>query len=99
MADTDAGHYCEERQNWLRNILNQTSNNYKIYIFMHHNPLALAQEKSDAIGLQEKKAFKKILLNSKKNNQMFHGPPKKLRINSTYVTFADMQQVLSDGSK
>ena len=66
-ADTDAGHYCEERQKWLKNILNQTSNNYEIYIFMHHNPLALAQDKSDVIGLKEKNAFKKILLDSKKN--------------------------------
>tara|TARA_Y100001970_G_scaffold276073_1_gene378244 strand:- start:578 stop:1378 length:801 start_codon:yes stop_codon:yes gene_type:complete len=66
-ADADAGHYCEERQKWLKNILNETYNNYEIYIFMHHNPLALAQDKSDVIGLKEKNAFKKILLDSKKN--------------------------------
>ncbi len=67
LVNSHKGHYCNERQAWLKNILNKTSINKEVYIFMHHNPLALVKEESDGIGLQEKKEFKEILLNYNKN--------------------------------
>ena len=67
LADEDKGYYCEDRQAWLNKTLNQTSYDQDIYIFMHHNPLALVKEETDEIGLQQKEEFKKILLSSKKN--------------------------------
>jgi len=67
LANTHKGHYCEDRQRWLKNILSQTSDSHEIYIFMHHNPIALVQDQSDGIGLQQKDLFKNILLDSKKN--------------------------------
>ena len=67
LDDEDKGYYCEDRQAWLNKTLNQTSYDKDIYIFMHHNPLALVKEETDEIGLQQKEEFKKILLSSKKN--------------------------------
>ena len=67
LDDGDKGYYCEDRQAWLNKTLNQTSYDKDIYIFMHHNPLALVKEETDEIGLQQKEEFKKILLSSKKN--------------------------------
>ena len=65
LINTHQGHYCEERQEWLNNILSKT--NTDTYIFMHHNPLALVKEESDGIGLQQKKEFQQILT---KNNKI-----------------------------
>jgi len=65
LINTHQGHYCEERQEWLNNILGKT--NTDTYIFMHHNPLALVKEESDGIGLQQKKEFQQILT---KNNKI-----------------------------
>ena len=61
LAGTDEGHLCAQRQEWLINALKKEQQN-KIYLFMHHNPLALGQISSDAIGLIQKDEFKKILL-------------------------------------
>ena len=67
LINTHAGHYCDNRQVWLKKILSKTSGDQDIYIFMHHNPLALVREESDGIGLQQKEEFKKILLSNNKN--------------------------------
>ena len=61
LHETDAGHLCEKRQQWFQEILEKKQNN-KIYIFMHHNPLALGQINSDAIGLVQRNDIKRILL-------------------------------------
>ena len=61
LAGTDAGHLCEKRQQWLRETLEKEQDN-KIYIFMHHNPLALGHIKSDSIGLVQRDDLKSILL-------------------------------------
>ncbi len=58
LTNTHKGHYCEDRQRWLKNILSQTSDSHEIYIFTHHNPIALVQDQSDGIGLQQKDLFK-----------------------------------------
>ena len=67
LINTHVGHYCDNRQVWLNKILNETSADQDVYIFMHHNPLALVREESDGIGLKQKEEFKKILLNNNKN--------------------------------
>tara|TARA_B100000579_G_C22719726_1_gene798788 strand:- start:360 stop:1157 length:798 start_codon:yes stop_codon:yes gene_type:complete len=61
LSGTHAGHLCEKRQTWLIETLKKEQEN-KIYLFMHHNPLALGQIKSDALGLVQRNEFKKILL-------------------------------------
>lgn len=68
LSGTDSGCLCEKRQAWLVNILNKKKQN-KIYIFMHHNPLALGHLKSDSIGLVQKNEFKKILIKFQKSIQ------------------------------
>tara|TARA_B100000579_G_scaffold255201_1_gene210102 strand:- start:1531 stop:2328 length:798 start_codon:yes stop_codon:yes gene_type:complete len=62
LPNTDAGHLCNKRQQWLRDILEKEQKN-KIYIFMHHNPLAIGHINSDGIGLVQREDLKKILLN------------------------------------
>ena len=49
--NTDSGHYNKVRQEWLISELEKNNKN-EVYIFMHHNPLALGDEKSDKIGLK-----------------------------------------------
>ena len=61
LEGADAGHLCEKRQQWLKDTLEKEQNN-KIYIFMHHNPLAIGHINSDGIGLVQRKDLKKILL-------------------------------------
>ena len=74
LINTHAGHYCENRQEWLNKTLNQTSEDKKVYIFMHHNPLSLVKDESDGIGLQQKNEFKEILVhNNKKIKHIFFG--------------------------
>ena len=58
--NTDSGYLCKDRQEWLIGELEKKIKN-KIYIFMHHNPLSLADDRSDKIGLVQKDDFKKIL--------------------------------------
>ena len=68
LADTDAGHLCEKRQQWLKDSLKKEQNN-KIYIFMHHNPLAIGHNDSDDIGLVQREDLKKILLQYQRSIQ------------------------------
>ena len=60
LSGTDVGHLCNKRQDWLKEIL-ELKKNKKIYIFMHHNPLALGNTKTDEIGLVQKNELKNIL--------------------------------------
>ena len=46
LANTDAGHLCDKRQQWFKDTLDREQKN-KIYIFMHHNPLAIGHINSD----------------------------------------------------
>jgi len=64
-ADTDQGHFCNQRQKWLIDILKE-SDDKSVYLFMHHNPLPLTYLSNDQIGLQQRKEFKSILNNFKK---------------------------------
>ena len=74
LINTHAGHYCEDRQEWFTKILNETSEDKNIYVFMHHNPLALVKDESDGIGLKQKEEFKKIIFSNKeKIKHIFFG--------------------------
>jgi len=68
LSGTDMGHLCEKRQHWLTQTLEKEQSN-KIYLFMHHNPLALGDIKSDGIGLVQRDELKKILLKFQKSIQ------------------------------
>ena len=70
---THIGHYPLKRQEWLIDLLNSTDDNKEIYIFMHHNPLALVRDESDGIGLKHKKEFKEILISKKNIKHIFFG--------------------------
>ena len=62
------GHYCNKRMTWLENKLNVAqSQDIDVFIFMHHNPLATAEESSDYLGIQEKKELQSLLLKYSKN--------------------------------
>ncbi len=62
------GHYCNKRMTWLENKLNVAqSQDMNVFIFMHHNPLATAEESSDYLGIQEKKELQSLLLKYSKN--------------------------------
>ena len=65
LPGTDQGHFCEKRQNWLIKNLENNNKNKKVYLFMHHNPLPLADENSDQIGLQQREEFKNIIFKHK----------------------------------
>ena len=63
--ETDQGHYCNKRQDWLNSILGSSKDKW-VYIFMHHNPLPLGELSSDEIGLNQRKEFKLIINKYKK---------------------------------
>ena len=61
LPKTHQGHYCKKRMNWLKNKLNIAKLEKKdVYLFMHHNPIAMAEEKGDYLGIQQKKELKKL---------------------------------------
>ena len=42
LSNTHQGHFCNNRQSWLINTLeNASDNNKQVYLFMHHNPCLL----------------------------------------------------------
>jgi len=61
LEGTDAGHLCNKRLQWLKDTLEKEHKN-KIYIFMHHNPLATGHIESDDLGLVQREDLKHILL-------------------------------------
>ena len=65
LPGTPQGHFCKKRQSWLIDNLENNNKNKKIYLFMHHNPLPLANINSDEIGLQQKEEFKNIIVKNK----------------------------------
>ena len=62
LAKTHQGHYCKKRMTWLENKLNLAKSEQKdIYLFMHHNPIAMAEEEGDYLGIQQKKELNKLI--------------------------------------
>jgi len=58
---THQGHYCEKRMIWLNNKLNLAKSEKKdVYLFMHHNPIAMVKEEADYLGIQQKKDLNKL---------------------------------------
>ena len=63
-ANSHAGHYCEKRQLWLQEKLEESlEKKQHVYIFMHHNPFPLVQLESDLIGLVDRDQFRSIISN------------------------------------
>jgi Icc protein len=59
---THAGHYCARRQAWLRNTLETARLAAKpVWLFMHHNPIAVHVANADEIGLVQEAEFHAIL--------------------------------------
>ena len=62
LEKTHRGHYCEKRMIWLENKLNLAKKERRdIYLFMHHNPIAMVEEEADYLGIQQKKYLNKLL--------------------------------------
>ena len=50
-AGTHAGHFGEDRQAWLHDVLETHGTQEDVYIFMHHNPVPVGLPSTDMIGL------------------------------------------------
>ena len=62
LSKTHQGHYCKQRMTWLENKLNLAKSEKKdIYLFMHHNPIAMAEEGGDYLGIQQKEELNKLI--------------------------------------
>lgn len=59
---THAGHYCVQRQAWLRQTLEVAEQDEKpVWLFMHHNPLPVQVANADLIGIVQEAALQEIL--------------------------------------
>ena len=56
---SDTGYYCEERQEWLKSVLSETSS--PVMLFMHHPPFAIGLPDMDESRLADADAFWNIL--------------------------------------
>lgn len=59
-AGTHAGHFCEDRQDWLRDQL-KAAGDEPCFLFMHHHPVPVHVASMDTIGLMDGPAFGEIL--------------------------------------
>ena len=61
LEKTHQGHYCEKRMIWLEDRLKLAEKEKKdVYLFMHHNPIAMVEEESDYLGIQQKKVLNRL---------------------------------------
>ena len=59
---THAGHYGEERRDWLAGVLDQArEDGVSAWIFMHHNPGPVHVANADRIGLVDEDAFRSLI--------------------------------------
>lgn len=59
---THAGHYCDKRQRWLRIELEcARETRQPVYLFMHHNPIAVHVANADEIGIVQEAELQQIL--------------------------------------
>jgi len=93
---TDSGYFCENRQRWFENELEKGIDK-SIYVFMHHNPLALADKNSDKIGIIQKDKFKKILLKYNKNIKHIFFGHQHITVSGQYlgITFSSPRSTWS----
>jgi 3',5'-cyclic-AMP phosphodiesterase len=71
LEKTHRGYYCGKRIDWLKNKLFLAESEKKdIYLFMHHNPIATAEEDADYLGIEQKEELKKIF--TKFSNSIKH---------------------------
>ena len=60
--DTDAGHYCAQRFEWLDGVLDRaTAQKQAVWLFMHHNPVPVHVVSSDNVGLTQSAQFKALI--------------------------------------
>ena len=86
LSNTHQGHFCNNRQSWLINTLeNASDNNKQVYLFMHHNPLPLGEPTSDYIGLQQGDEFKDILIKFKKIIQHIFFGHQHITVSGNYL--------------
>ena len=60
LAGTHAGHFCEDRQAWLINVLAGLKPG-PVFLFMHHPPFDVGLRPMDRIGLFQKQDFREII--------------------------------------
>ncbi|MEP3278437.1 MAG: metallophosphoesterase [Stappiaceae bacterium] len=63
---THAGHYCEKRQEWLRDALETArALNQPAWIFMHHNPVPVHVANADIIGIVQQQVLARLFADYK----------------------------------
>ena len=75
LEKTHQGHYCAKRMTWLENkLILAKKENRDIYLFMHHNPIAMVKEEADYLGIQQKADLSKLFYKfSKSIKHIFFG--------------------------
>ncbi|MBL0371278.1 metallophosphoesterase [Rhizobium sp. KVB221] len=59
---THAGHYCAARRAWLTDVLESARQSDRpVWLFMHHNPIAVEVANADEIGIVQEAEFQAIL--------------------------------------
>lgn len=70
--ETHAGHFCEQRANWLDEQLHDRDG--PVWIFMHHNPLPIHVAPMDKIMLLDDGRFREVVArHAQKIAHIFHG--------------------------
>jgi len=70
---THAGHYCADRQAWLRGEL-ESAGEETCYLFMHHHPSPIGIAALDEIGQQQTAELRQILLEHRHHiGHIFYG--------------------------
>ncbi|MFT5043919.1 MAG: Icc protein [Porticoccaceae bacterium] len=69
---SDAGTFCERRQQWLLGQLKK-HNSAPVFLFMHHPPFDLNLPGIDKIGLDAKEAFSSLVNTHKNVRHIFFG--------------------------
>jgi Icc protein len=72
LEGSHSGHYCEARQRWLKQTLDDCRDD-PVYLFMHHPPFDIHLPCLDKIGLIHKQAFADIASRYSNIRHLFFG--------------------------
>jgi 3',5'-cyclic AMP phosphodiesterase CpdA len=70
---THAGHYCAQRQDWLRRQLDDARDCAAVYLFMHHPPFILRIPSMDSLAMQDRHALAELLAPYRNIRHLFFG--------------------------
>ena len=75
LSNTHQGHFCNNRQSWFINILeNASDNNKQVYLFMHHPPFNIGIPSLDFLSLKnDAKRIQEIVCDFSNIKHLFFG--------------------------